>query len=462
MATNELTQNASIERGWSAFFEHFERFDQQRLHQKKEGLNDYSLLASVLRISDEVRLHSRFLFSMLNPAGLHFRGSAFAEAFMSALGHPDLLDWSAVRVHREHNYVDLYLTDGKRHVLIENKLNAIDQPGQIRRYVDWVRKEGEEGESSADADDVFFVYLSNGRSHPSPASLAPYQIETSLDGSYIVDSERGKLARFMSAHYAEHVLSWILTCLESVRDIKNLRNAFEEYRVIVQRVTKTYKSRVMNLESFLLEDSAEMDSRSRIRYAFEISKKLPLIKAGWLTKMFEEGLTNLLREYVTNGQLVPISATESVDLERFQFVDRHARLFFNEKGTKEVKDKGRFWRITSGPLSDSMVLTVAFGRSHLHIGLLPIRVSDSNQTEFDKTERKSACAFKLAADGEAFEFKRHAAINKVLPGLVSWSAPLDEEIENLATFEGSRQASVVKSLLERAIQGHPSLVSEFG
>jgi hypothetical protein len=39
-----------------------------------------------------------------------------------------------------------------------------------------------------------------------------------------------------------------------------------------------------------------LDSRSRIRHALEIAKKIPLIKANWLASMFEEGLINLLGE----------------------------------------------------------------------------------------------------------------------------------------------------------------------
>jgi hypothetical protein len=436
--------------GWSIFFGHYERFDKQRKHQKGSGLNDYSLLGSLLRISDEVRLHSRFLFSMLNPDGPHFRDSVFGEAFMSVLGRTDWLDWCKVRVYREHNSVDLYLTDGKRHVLVENKLNASDQHGQVRRYIDWVRRVSEERETPADPDDVLFVYLSNGRPGPTRASLHPYEICASPVGAYVVDGEQQKLARFMNAHYHKHIVSWISTCLASVHDIENLRNAFMEYRLVVQRITKTYKSRVMNLEAFLLEDSAQMDSRSRIRHAFEIARKLPGIKTSWLENMFEEGLDRLLQEQVSKNQLVPIAACDSVDLAPFRFERRHARLFFAERGSRDGKNKGRFWRVVSGPSSNAVALAVLFGASNLHIGLLPIRVGSSSAVELDPS--RNIDEFNLASDGQFFELKRHTPINKVFPGLVSWTDPLDEEIENLATLEGSPQAFIVKALLERVLE----------
>ncbi|ABO59227.1 PD-(D/E)XK nuclease family protein [Burkholderia vietnamiensis] len=452
------TGNSSRDGAWSTFFEHFESFDRQRKNQKYIGLNDYSLLGSVLRFSDEVRLHSRFLFSMLNPAGQHFRNSAFGEAFMLALGYPDWLDWSKVRVFREYNYVDIYLTDGKRHVLVENKLNANDQHGQVRRYIDWVRAVNDEREMPTESDDILFVYLSNGRAAPTRTSLHPYKICASPSGLYVVDEGQRKLARFVNAHYRHHVLSWISTCLDVVRDITNLHNAFTEYRLVVERVTKTYKSRVMSLEAFLLEDSQELDSRSRIRHALEIAKKIPLIKANWLASMFEEGLINLLGEDIDKGLLAPITAGDGKELERFQFARQHADLFFAEKIGRDVKDKGRFWRILAGPLSNSVALAVLFGARNLHIGVLPVRVSGVGVVELDKSQGINE--FKLVLANQVFEFRRHAPINKVLPGLVSWAVPLEDEIENLARFPGSRQETVTKGLLEHILHGSASLARQ--
>ena len=37
--------------------------------QKSRGLNDYNIFTSLLKANDEVRLHSRFIYSLLNPEG---------------------------------------------------------------------------------------------------------------------------------------------------------------------------------------------------------------------------------------------------------------------------------------------------------------------------------------------------------------------------------------------------------
>ncbi|MDR5752586.1 MULTISPECIES: PD-(D/E)XK nuclease family protein [unclassified Caballeronia] len=140
MSTLKLETATSV---LATFFEHFDHFDRHREAQKADGFNDYSPLCSVLSAKDEVHLHSRFIYSLINPGGRHYRGSAFCERFMTALGYPDFLNYSSLKVSREYRNIDLYLTDGERFVVIENKIDAADQRQQASRYVDLVTAEGQ-------------------------------------------------------------------------------------------------------------------------------------------------------------------------------------------------------------------------------------------------------------------------------------------------------------------------------
>lgn len=75
-------------------------------------------------------------------------------------------------------------------------------------------------------------------------------------------ARKGRLPRYANAHYQPNVLSWIASCIDVVRDEPNLHNVFAalvDYRTAVQRITKTYKSQVMNLENFLQQSSPELD-----------------------------------------------------------------------------------------------------------------------------------------------------------------------------------------------------------
>jgi len=64
-------------KNYKNYFEKIKQFKIEQDKQKKRGLNNYNILSSVLNISDEVRLHSRMIFSLLNPNGTHYQSSLF-------------------------------------------------------------------------------------------------------------------------------------------------------------------------------------------------------------------------------------------------------------------------------------------------------------------------------------------------------------------------------------------------
>jgi len=58
---------------------HYQSLNANKQQQIKEGMHDYSLITSMLKPSNEVTLHSRFLCSMLNPKGAHYQGNVFLK-----------------------------------------------------------------------------------------------------------------------------------------------------------------------------------------------------------------------------------------------------------------------------------------------------------------------------------------------------------------------------------------------
>lgn len=413
---------------WEEFLADYQHFDWKRRVQRDAGTNDYSLLAALLRVNDEVRLHSRFLYSMLDPEGKHNKGSRFAQHFIAVLGFPDWLDWPRLTVQREASNIDLYLTDGLRHVIIENKLDALDQPAQIKRYVDQIVVEKE-----VDADDVLVVYLSKGRDAPSAFSLGALIICASDDGTaFLADVQGGRHARYCKCHYGMEIMRWLDLCQQEVEDASNLANAFREYRHVVELATKTYKSKLMNLESFLTDG----DSADRIRVACEIAAQMPNIKAGWLGKFFLVDLDMIM-------QGLPLVPLQAPTLRHMQFEDSHARAFFGAGSSRDNRNKGRFWRLAAGRYRDKLALIVFFGRRMLHIGLLPLEVNG----EGDHVPGGNVPA--LLADPS---FKKHDAVQVVLPGLVSWAVPLDGVIGRLANFKDSDQAAQLHRLLAVLLQ----------
>ena len=96
----------------------------------------------MLSKNDEVRLHSRLICGFLNPLGKHYQGDVFLETFLECVG---LREWfgnaSNARVYKEYKNIDVYITNGERHIIVENKIWAGDQDRQIERYIEIIAKE---------------------------------------------------------------------------------------------------------------------------------------------------------------------------------------------------------------------------------------------------------------------------------------------------------------------------------
>lgn len=111
------------------FFEKVSDFLKQAEKHKGRGNNDFNPYLQMLSKNDEVRLHSRLICGFLNPLGKHYQGDVFLEEFLKCV---ELKEWfgdtSNAGVYKEYENIDMYITNGGQHIIVENKIWADDQP----------------------------------------------------------------------------------------------------------------------------------------------------------------------------------------------------------------------------------------------------------------------------------------------------------------------------------------------
>ncbi|AZL53738.1 hypothetical protein EI285_03750 [Aliarcobacter skirrowii] len=227
------------------FFEEFNKFKEKQQKQKERGLNDYNLLTTVLNEYDEVRLHSRVIGSLLDINGLHYQKELFLEKFMEILKITEFeFNIEESNLFLEYQNIDLYLTDGIKHIIIENKIYAGDQKNQIKRYYDTIKDENKD----LGYNDILVIYLSIDRTKPSSYSLGNLIIED----NYIFDNDE-KIAIFKNINYKNEILNWLDDCLHEIQNITNLNESIQQYKNVVEKITNNYKEKVMSQKEFLLE-----------------------------------------------------------------------------------------------------------------------------------------------------------------------------------------------------------------
>lgn len=402
----------------------------------REQPNDYNLITALLKANDEVRLHSRFIFSFLNPVGVHSQGHVFAREFLASLGEgmENWLEWSRLNAYREKDQIDLCLDDGQRFVIIENKLDASDQTGQVRRYIEYVQ-----GEREAAPEDILLVFLAKGRRHPSQKSLGGWTIGPDESGQLWVWEGSEPQARYRQCSYGTEVLGWIGRCqahLLTVGDdgkLDSLRFAFQQYKRVVEIVSGLTTEKRMPLDAWIHEGGDAKSMRERIAHAEEIAHDLWRVKAAWFDHAMTAGIDKLLEPYI--NLVEPVYPKDFGILQFEQFRKEHAVAFFSPR--KRCADKGRFWKVVSGSYANRVALVMCFGKSWLHVGLLPLQ--DGRIGDGAWAENLQSVTLRL---------KNHPISDKALPGLKSFGVALQQTVLQMTPFEDSEQAKVVLSILD--------------
>ncbi|MCI6313615.1 MAG: PD-(D/E)XK nuclease family protein [Helicobacter sp.] len=263
------------------FFERVKGFLEQAEIHKRRGNNDFNPYLQMLSKNDEVRLHSRLICGFLNPLGNHYQGDVFLETFLECVGLKAWFDdTSNARVHKEYENIDVYITNGERHIIVENKIWAGDQDRQIERYIEIIAKEqsrdssdieSSELESSENVaqqelsqayENIAVLYLTLDAKDPTQQSLGKWEIQ----GDYLVDKQGNKVL-FKAISYKDEILKWIENSQAKVGCITSLNAALLFYKDVVQIITNT-KENTMSIEKFLTDNKENMQENMKI--AFEI------------------------------------------------------------------------------------------------------------------------------------------------------------------------------------------------
>ena len=246
------------------FLERFRDFNIEIEARKKRGQNDFNPLLCVQKLDDEENMHSGFLYALLNPYGEHYQDDLFLKLFLKSVG---LKEWfgntSNARVYKEKKRIDIYIANGEKHIIVENKIWAGDQDRQIERYIETMAKERSldsnddmesnelesseketKQEQSKSYKNIAVLYLTPDSKNPTPQSLGKWQIQ----GEYLIDSKNNQV-RFKAISYEKEILKWLESAFNEAGGISNLRMAIECYADVVKRLIGK-KDNAMDLRAF--------------------------------------------------------------------------------------------------------------------------------------------------------------------------------------------------------------------
>lgn len=203
------------------------KIKEQRKEKFERGEN-YNIFYDLGFMSDEVHLHSMFLANLLNPKGSHGQRGKFLEAFLKMLQKSfpaisaDNLELNitnaSVEVEKyigrqtdsEGGRIDIYLTDGKHSIIIENKIYAGDQHHQMLRYWNYgMSQKGNDTEKS-----FVLIYLTLDGCSPSKDSLGDEDLKEN---------------DIVCLSYKSDIRGWLDRCVELASRTPLVRETINQY-----------------------------------------------------------------------------------------------------------------------------------------------------------------------------------------------------------------------------------------
>lgn len=248
----------------------------QRQFESGETYNVFEVLK--LQRS-EVRLHSSFIASLLDPHGAHGLKTKPLESFLHIVQAEGILqDLSTVTVETEMyigpiskkgdegGRMDIVLEDKHNHaIVIENKIDAGDQPKQLLRYDNYCKKNYREG-------NYRIYYLTKWGVEPSEESCG------------------GKNVDYWMASYNEDILSWLDNCMELSKMVQPVNETIKQYR--------TNLVEILNIMS----QKSEKEFLSIVTAESNVGSTITILENSWIIERkirfdFLQKLIALAREY---------------------------------------------------------------------------------------------------------------------------------------------------------------------
>lgn len=230
-----------------------EQLIEEERYKRGEKYNIFQIMSME---SDEVNTHSAILANMLNPCGSHGCGDMFLKLFLSQVSNLNDFDFPTEKAIVKVEYVIGPITDDeggridililskdkKKGIIIENKINASDQPRQLYRYYKFAHKLQEHR----------ILYLTLNGKDPSDDSITNKAGNDKLKGQG--NSDDGK-ADFYCISYAGDILRWLENCVEKTVQKPLLRETLVQYISLIKKLTH------QNMGNSIKKELAEICTR---------------------------------------------------------------------------------------------------------------------------------------------------------------------------------------------------------
>ena len=312
--------------------EEIKQLKQKHNNLRKDEAQGFNVFSLLLKSGDEVNLHSKFIYELLNPKGSHHQGSLFLDLFLETLNlekpKGDILAF------REKHNIDILLQSSSQTIIIENKVYSEDHSSQLNRYVKNIRNQGYKKRN------ILLIYLT-------------------LFGHAPTEKKLNHDVKLVS--YRRDIVAWLEAAILKTSNIAILRETIRQYLNLVKQLTyqSSKKGFIMDTRNFLLQgnnlqsiielEAPIIEAKIKIQYAFWqtlISQLIPHYAFEFYNMNNGKGLKKSIRRYYQQQRNTKdYGIRYQVDENLYFFIELRNNIYYGfefideEKINEEQKEK---------------------------------------------------------------------------------------------------------------------------
>jgi len=148
-------------RGIENLFSQLQLFELKYQKIDEVSISSFNIFSILRKSNDEVNLHSKFIYELLNPNGSHKQGRVFLDIFLREIG----IEFYAIEIFREKFNIDILIKSKKEVIILENKIETTDHSQQLSSYLKTMQYQGYKDEN------IYIVYLTLFGDEPTETSI---------------------------------------------------------------------------------------------------------------------------------------------------------------------------------------------------------------------------------------------------------------------------------------------------
>lgn len=260
--------------------------------------DQYNIFKVIHMTSNETSVHSAFISDLLNPQGLHGKGSMFLKLFIDCLpleAKKNIASFDADSAVVKIEYyigektkthggrLDIVVFSKGQAIIIENKIYAKDQENQMIRYHNFAEENYKNKYS--------LLYLSlDGQVHDEDVTAC------SKDCNLVINKD------FFTISYENTIWEWLYLCREKAADSPLLREGISHYINLIKLLTNKDQTKMTEVKDIA---NLFMSNNEVIKNFKTIEKAVTQTK----TELHRQFWHSLVKKITENNQLkgYPIS-----------------------------------------------------------------------------------------------------------------------------------------------------------